>query len=507
MANNLKNQIKFGSLISFATVFINIVLGLIYTPWILKEIGSSNYGLYTLATTAIALFLLDFGMSSAVTRYISNYRANDDIGKINSFVGFSIKFYASICSIISIILIIVYTKLDSIYTSLTPDELSVFRIVFIIVAFFIVICFPVNICNGILTAYEKFVQLKGTDLLNRIGTVIVTVIALLLGGGLYSLVIINGAFNLVAFIVKALLIKIKTPIKISFRKDTSFNVYELISFSVWSSINSISQQMVFNLIPSILAMVTNTFSITLYGFANIIEGYVYNITQAINGFFMPSVSRIIVNQNDAKNVLPLMIKVGRINQSIISLLLIGLTLLGREFVLLWVGEEYYQLFYCILLVCFSYLFSASQQIGDTCITVLNKVKYQAIINLITGLLNLIGSYFIASHYGVVGVCGLIGAISLLRCYIMNAVYYSVLKINIITFIIESRIKMYPAIVLTFLASYFLLNNIPVTIVDNGWLLLVFKAVIITIVYFAIMWLMAWNTYEKELIKSIIKRVG
>ena len=49
-------------------------------------------------------------------------------------------------------------------------------------------------------------------------------------------------------------------------------------------------------------MVANTMAITLYGFANVIEGYVFTITQAINGLFMPKVSRDIVEENDARNV-------------------------------------------------------------------------------------------------------------------------------------------------------------------------------------------------------------
>ena len=58
--------------------------------------------------------------------------------------------------------------------------------------------------------------------------------------------------------------------------------------------------------------------------------------------------------------------------------IIGLIVLGREFVTLWVGEEYALLFPCILLLSLPYFISASQQIANSSITALNKVKYSVL---------------------------------------------------------------------------------------------------------------------------------
>ena len=108
-------QIKLGSIISYFTIFLNIILGLIYTPWILHQIGSSNYGLYTLASSLIAMFLLDFGMSAAVSRFISNFRAQNNFSGVNAFIGLAIQFYAVVCFILSIIMIFIYCNIGKIY--------------------------------------------------------------------------------------------------------------------------------------------------------------------------------------------------------------------------------------------------------------------------------------------------------------------------------------------------------------------------------------------------------
>ena len=65
------NQLKAGAFISYFSMAFNIIAGLIYTPWMVAKIGQSNYGLFTLANSLIAIFMLDFGLSSAVSRFLA----------------------------------------------------------------------------------------------------------------------------------------------------------------------------------------------------------------------------------------------------------------------------------------------------------------------------------------------------------------------------------------------------------------------------------------------------
>ena len=49
-------QIKLGAIISYFAIAFNIIAGLIYTPWMVGQIGKSDYGLYTLANSLIFIF-------------------------------------------------------------------------------------------------------------------------------------------------------------------------------------------------------------------------------------------------------------------------------------------------------------------------------------------------------------------------------------------------------------------------------------------------------------------
>ena len=127
-------QVRLGALISYMALGINIVTGLLYTPWMVHKIGQSNYGLYTLATSLIAIFMLDFGLGSAVSRFVSKYRAEGNQGAINKIVSVIYKLYFAIDGVILVVLVGLYFFLDIIYVKLTPEELEIFKVLYLMVA-------------------------------------------------------------------------------------------------------------------------------------------------------------------------------------------------------------------------------------------------------------------------------------------------------------------------------------------------------------------------------------
>ena len=213
-------QIKWGAMLSYFSIAINIITGLLYTPWMVEMIGRSQYGLYTLANSVITLFLVDFGLSSATGRYLSKYNAEGDREGAERFLGAIYKLYILIDIVILIILSIVFFLMDRIFVNLTAAELEQFRVVYAISAIFSVVNFPFVTFNGILTAYEKFVPLKIADLLYRLCNVGFTVIALLLGYGLYALVTVHVIVGLLVLVLKYVVIKKTIPLKADFRKQT-----------------------------------------------------------------------------------------------------------------------------------------------------------------------------------------------------------------------------------------------------------------------------------------------
>ena len=303
-------QVKLGAILSYLSIAINIIAGLVYTPWMIKQIGQSQYGLYTLANSLITLLMFDFGLSSTASKYISNYHANNNEEGANRALGVIYKLYLIVDAVIFALLFVLYFVLGHIYVKLTPIELQQFKIAYIIVASYSIISFPFVTLNGVLTAYEKFVHIKVAEIIYRVVVVGLMICALAFGMGLYALVTVNAVAGLIIIAYKYFAIKRTTPIKADFKAKDDGVLKDMIKFSLWITVHSLAQRLIFNITPSILGIVADSKAIAVFGVVTTIEAYVYLIATALNGMFMPKISRIMQGNDVEKSTMPLMLDVG-----------------------------------------------------------------------------------------------------------------------------------------------------------------------------------------------------
>lgn len=430
---NANRQIKIGAVISYVTIAFNIVSGLLYTPWLLREIGDADYGLYTLATSLISIFLLDFGVSSAMNRYVSRYIAQGDMDSANKFVGLVFRLFFYIDLVICLVLGIVYQFVGNIYTELSPIELDRFKVVYIIVAIYSIIQFPMTNFDGILCANERFIVFKTCELMQKVLTIAIMVVVLLSGGGLYGLVFVNSVVTLGISFTKMVYVRYRTDVRAVYAGVPKELIREILSFSIWSTIVSIMKRWFYNIMPSILAAVSGTASITFFSFASLLEGYVFLIGNAINGFFIPRVTRLCLN-NQRDKIMELMIIVGKIQLFIVGLIIMGFACVGDCFVTdIWLGQDYFEVYVGALILMSINLLAVPQQIADAVVTVENKIKQKAIIYIVGGIVNICLAVLLAQKIEFMGGCVSILIANVVIYFAMNYVYQKELNLDVKSF--------------------------------------------------------------------------
>lgn len=494
------NQIKIGAVISYVALILNVLIGLLYTPWMIETIGKADYGLYTLAMSVTTLFVFDFGLGSAVTRFVSKYLAEGRQDKVDNLLGLVLKLYLIGDLIILLSLVVLYQFLPYIYQGLTIDELERFKIVYIIVSMFSVISFPFIPLNGVIISYEKFIQLKSCDLIHKLIIVVLMTVCLLMGGGLFSLVIVNSVAGIIIIFLKLFVLggtRIK-KINLSFYDKTVLR--SLFGFSVWVIVIQLAQRCIFNIAPSILAIFATSSAITILGVAICLEGYTFSFANAINGMFLPRVSRMVAN-NNKDEILELMIRIGRIQIFIIGLICVGFICVGREFILLWLGEGYEQVYICAFLIILPSYLQLPQEIGNTTIVAEGKVKLQAFAFMLMAVINIVLAYPLTKNYGVIGLCCSIMLAYVVRTISMDVIFFKVLRINVYQFFKESYLKIIPSQILATILTL----GISKFFVLSGWLGLGIKIIICTVLYVLSVWLLAMNHSEKMMVLTPIKK--
>ncbi len=479
---------------SYVSLGINILIGIIYTPWMISSIGRENYGLYTLAMSVIGLFVFDFGLSSAVTRFMSKHLAEGQQDKADQCLGLVCRLYLYIDIFFIIVLSAVFFFIPEIYRELSAEEVEKFKVVYIIASLFTIISFPFIPVNGILTANEKFVQLKGSEVIHKLLIVISMTTCLLLGFGLYSLVIVNALSGIATILIKLFFIKKCTRTHVLLGYRDQLQLREIIGFSAWATVIAFCQRMIFTIAPTILGIFAGSVPIAIFGIANTIEGYVFSFSNALGGMFLPKVSRVVFSGDG--NVMPLMVKVGRIQLYIVGAIVMGFICVGKQFIMIWVGEGFVESYFCTVLLIIPSLLQLPQEIGMQAIIANNKVKQQASVWILVALINIIMSLLMTKYWGVVGLSFSICISLLVRTIGMDIILKRELKINLLKFFRETYLRIGVMIMVVAILSYFL----NMLLSGDGVGLFLSKAVIFVLLY-AIGFIIVANNDERMLIKQ------
>jgi O-antigen/teichoic acid export membrane protein len=497
---NSTDNIKTGALISYIGILLNIIAGLIYTPWMIKQIGASDYGLYALTTTIIGYFLLDFGLGNSISRFISKYRAEDRPEDISNFLGIVYKLYLFISIIIVIFLVVIYLLIGKIFLELTALEIDRLKVVYIIAGFFSVVSFPFNTLNGILISYEKFVPLKLSEIMQKIITIVIMVIALLCGKGLYTLVIVNGIVGVIVICYKFFVIKKYININVNWKYKNKALIIGILSFSLWITVVGIADQLIINFPTIALGAFSGTSAITIYALGRMIHGYVWTFGYAINGLFMPKVSKICLREDRKDQLEQLMIKVGRIQLLVIGCIISGFIVLGKEFVYLWMGNGFEDLYWISILLILPHIVILTEEIANSAMFFDNVVKYKAVVYIMSSIVSVTISCIFARKLGAIGASiGVFIGYIIFNIFVLNVVYYKKMDIDIINFFKKCHLKILPYIFCIILIGA-LINKF---FIAAQWSLLGLKGCAFVLIYVVINWLFTMNNEEKEIINGVI----
>lgn len=153
------NQLKGGIVLNYIIIVLNILLGLLYTPYMLRMLGQNEYGLYSLVASIIAyLTLLDFGFGSAIVRYTAKFINENKQKEQWELNGMFLSVY-SIIGVLAIGLgLLLYYNIDWLFESkMTEDDLNQARVMIILLILNLALTFPLSIFGSIITAYQDFI--------------------------------------------------------------------------------------------------------------------------------------------------------------------------------------------------------------------------------------------------------------------------------------------------------------------------------------------------------------
>lgn len=394
------SKIKKGAILSFIATAFEIIVNFFLLKYLTAQLGN-EYGLYTLAVSIIGIFMADFGLSQSAMKFIAKYRIDDDKESENKLLGIFLKIYLILDAIIFTVAFVLFFFLQNIYSGLTADELSKFKVVYIIVAVYSCISFPLTPLNGILGAYEEFSLIKVLAILQKILSAVLLIVSLITRLGLYAVVLSNVFSALVFTFAKLYFVFRKCKIKPDIKANDRVMIKEIFAFTVWIAISSIASRLSLGMMSTVLAATQGSKSVAIFGVALTLETYVYTFSTVISGLFLPKIT-LLIESKQFDRINDLSIRVGKFQTLLSGLFLLGFVLFGKPFLNLYLEPMYIDSYLPTVCLLITVVISSSLVIPQTASYAFGTIKQVSLIELVVATIRLALCWLMAHLFGLNG---------------------------------------------------------------------------------------------------------
>ena len=492
-----------GIVLSYACTVVGICISLFYTPVLIRSLGQSEYGIMKIANSVMVyLQIITVGIDGCVLRFVSRAISGNDKDEENRVISIFVMLYVAMSVIILIIGTVVLCTFDRAFAKgLTAHEIYKTKIILLISLASIIVSLPLGVYSGVITAHERFVPSKIILLVSKVLDPVFTLPLLLIGFKSIGATCAAAMVGIIRSLAYYIYCKKKLRTKFVIVKPDKEIIREMSVFSIYVFITAIADKILWSTDQLILGALCSSASVAVYGVGNTIAYFQIMFSTAISGVYAPKVIKMIDNGCKISEISNLFVKIARSQLMVLSLLVCGIVVFGRQFISLWAGDGYDNAYYVAIITMIPMLVPISQNIMISVLQAMNMQKFRSLMYLASALFNLGISIPLAIKYKEIG-CVAASAVALIafNIIIMNVYYARVIHVDIGRYWKE-LIKITAPIAVLTIASYFIVSKANI----GSWISLGIGAIVFTALYLGILWVFCMSKDEKNQIKHVVFR--
>ena len=500
-----KNQRGAGFILSYLSILVSSVVGILFTPYMISTLGQIEYGLYQLLYATVGyIALLDFGLGGTLTRFILKYRAEGNIEKEHAVTTMCVKVYCAFGLIAMIAVGIVSFNLDTIYKeTITAENLEYAQKIFMIMGVTTSLSLVSHAMTGMQTANEKYVVTKLVYIVRQLLRVAVIIVMFCFRANAMSIVIADLFVTIALLLFDLLYCKFALNARLFFGKWDNKLFKSLFSFSFFVFVQILVTQTNIGLDKMILGRYTDLTFVALYGVVMQLHSLFSSMGNVICGVTLPQLSNLVFSNATVEETTDCCARYSRYQLHILAPLIGGFIVLGQHFAALWAPQyDSFAVYTVSLLIIIPQIL---ESVEGTIFNVMKAKNMQATRSLL--LFGVMFLHIILSA-ALVNVSPMYGpAIGMSVSFIIgnnilsNIYYHKKVGINIPRYFKKLFAGTLPCLILSVLIG-FAINLIPL----GGWLGFIVKGVLYVAVYGILVLLIGLDKNEKQLAKRIIKKV-
>jgi O-antigen/teichoic acid export membrane protein len=391
-----------GSALRVANLAAQTVVAFFLTPFVIHCLGDRMYGLWALVGTFIGYYgLLDLGLASAVSRYVSRALGKNDREECGRVFSAALQLYVSIG--VLVVAVSVVLALLSSFLAHSPQDAALFWKVILILGFSVAFSFPVNAYGGLLSAELRMDSVAMTEFLTQLLRTGLIVAVLSGGGKILALAWVTCLSNLPRMAAYIALSRKQCP-WLRFHVQPLFgpSAKTLFSYGIFALIAQLSDQLRFNADSLVISAFVGLAAVTHFRIAALMVSSFMNMMIGLVGTIQPWFSRMdaVGDYGAIKTKFLFAIK---LSVSVVSFVGFGFVVWGKPFIHRWMGPSYLDAYPCLVVLTLGYMAALGQGPSTILLYAISKHRFFAFMNLAEGVANLVLSVWLVKSLGIFGV--------------------------------------------------------------------------------------------------------
>lgn len=400
--SNVSQKLVSGSALRVANVGAATLISVLILPFIIRMLGDRMYGVWTLVATFIGYYgVLDLGLNTAVTRYLSRSLATQDHEESNRVFNSALRIYLGLAVVV--LLVAVTTAFLSPFFAKSHQDARLFFAVILILGVSLALQFPTRVFTGALEAHLRFDQTAGFELLTlalRTGLIIVILLAGYKIVGLAWVTLLSSIPSMAFSIYYTF--KELPFLRFESRYWGVQTAKTLFSYSSYSLIAGLANILRFQVDNIVVASFIGLEAVTHYRIAGALVQYFFVFMSSIMGV-LPSVFSRQEGAQDHKAIRKTFLLATKIAICITCFIAFGMIAWGAPFIQRWMGSKYSDAYPVLVVLVSAYTLNLWQGPAASLLYGVSKHKFIAVLNTVEGIVNLALSLWLVRIYGMMGV--------------------------------------------------------------------------------------------------------
>lgn len=296
MSNAKKFARNIGS--SWIGTAIQIAIVFFLTPFILERLGTERYAVWALVTSLTGYYgLLDVGIRSGLSQYLSRYLAVRDFESFNQTASTGFVFLG-LTALAIVPIAFGVAALGGLVFNIPADLMFEAQLCIVLTGITLglqMLLFPYS---AVFTATERFDLSNCIFVVGRLLFAATTYFVLSQGFGLVALAIVAVSFDLLDSLARYIVAKMLVPeIKIRLRDASLRNFREMFSFGGWTMIGNISRMCYMYSDPIVIAIMFPVGMLAPYAIALRTSAFLEKVMTPVGRVFFPAAVRADAHGN------------------------------------------------------------------------------------------------------------------------------------------------------------------------------------------------------------------